>query len=196
MRHLFPDLRYAFRGLARSPLFTSVALLSIALGIGANTAIFTLVDEVLLRQLPVKDPGQLVLFNGARNHYGNNSGGNMLSFPMYEDFRDDFVERGTAPALPRVSLKVANGAPAPKIFSGMFARRAVAMNVGVDGQTERVPGELVSGTYFPRYSACAPRSAGSSPRTTTSGATARSPCSATTTGGPVSAQTRKSSGRS
>jgi hypothetical protein len=148
MRHLFPDLRYAFRGLARSPLFTSVALLSIALGIGANTAIFTLVDEVLLRQLPVKDPGQLVLFNGARNHYGNNSGGNMLSFPMYEDFRDDFVERGTAPALPRVSLKDVNGAPAPKIFSGMFARRAVAMNVGVDGQTERVPGELVSGTYF------------------------------------------------
>ncbi len=148
MRHLVPDLRYAFRGLARSPLFTSVALLSIALGIGANTAIFTLVDEVLLRQLPVKDPGQLVLFNGARNHYGNNSGGNMLSFPMYEDFRDDFVERGSAPTLPRVSLKVANGAPAPKIFSGMFARRAVAMNVGVDGQTERVPGELVSGTYF------------------------------------------------
>jgi predicted permease len=148
MRHLLPDLRYAFRGLARSPLFTSVALLSIALGIGANTAIFTLVDEVLLRQLPVKDPGQLVLFNGPRNHYGNNSGGNMLSFPMYEDFRDDFVERGTAPALPRFSLKVANGAPNPRIFSGMFARRPIAMNVGVDGQTERVPGELVSGTYF------------------------------------------------
>jgi len=123
MRHLFPDLRYAFRGLARSPLFTSVALLSIALGIGANTAIFTLVDEVLLRQLPVKDPGQLVLFNGARNHYGNNSGGNMLSFPMYEDFRDDFVERGATPPLPRVSPPVANGAPTPKVFSGMFARR-------------------------------------------------------------------------
>src|SRR3954468_15813689 len=142
------DLRYAFRGLARSPLFTIVALLSIALGIGANTAIFGLVDEVLLRQLPVKDPGQLVLFNGARNHYGSNSGGNMLSFPMYEDFRDDFVERGSASPLPRVSLKVANGAPALKIFSGMFARRAVAMNLGIDGQTERVPGELVSGTYF------------------------------------------------
>src|SRR5580765_5290282 len=148
MTHLGRDLQYAVRGLVRSPLFTSVALVSIALGIGANTAIFTLVDEVLLRRLPVKHPEQLVLFNGPRNHYGNNSGGNMLSFPMYEDFRDDFVERGTAPALPRVSLKVANGAPAPKIFSGMFARRAVAMNVGVDGQTERVPGELVSGTYF------------------------------------------------
>src|SRR3954468_10275752 len=142
------DLRYAFRGLARSPLFTIVALLSIALGIGANTAIFGLVDEVLLRQLPVKDPGQLVLFNGARNHYGSNSGGNMLSFPMYEDFRDDFVERGSASPLPRVSLKVANGAPAAKVFSGMFVRRAVSMNLGVDGQTERVPGELVSGTYF------------------------------------------------
>src|SRR5471032_3229139 len=90
--HILRDLRYSFRALARSPLFTSVALLSIALGIGANTAIFTLVDEVLLRQLPVKNPEQLVLFDGARNHYGNNSGGNMLSFPMYEDFRGDFVE--------------------------------------------------------------------------------------------------------
>ena len=96
--HLLRDLRYAFRGLARSPLFTSVALVSIALGIGANTAIFTLVDEVLLRQLPVKSPEQLVLFNGARNHYGNNSGGNMLWFPMYEDFRDDFVEPFDSPA--------------------------------------------------------------------------------------------------
>ena len=153
------DLRYAFRGLARSPLFTGVALLSIALGIGANTAIFTLVDEVLLRQLPVRDPGQLVLFNGPRNHYGNNSGGNMLSFPMYEDFRDDFVDpadsrggaqgRGSSDVrLPRVSLKLATLAPAVKVFSGMFARRPVAMSIGIGGQTERVPGELVSGTYF------------------------------------------------
>src|SRR5216110_2225174 len=132
--HIVRDLRYAFRGLARSPLFTSVALLSIALGIGANTAIFTLVDEVLLRRLPVRNPDQLVLFNGARNHYGNNSGGNMLSFPMYEDFRDDFVEpidpqaaplaqsdRSTASTLPRASRPVANGAPVRKVFSGLFA---------------------------------------------------------------------------
>ena len=146
MKHLARDLKYAFRGLARSPLFTTVALVSIALGIGANTAIFTLVDEVLLRQLPVKQPEQLVLFSGARNHYGSNSGGNMLSFPMYEDFRDNFVD---APAtLARVSRRVPNPAPTPKVFSGLFARRSLAMNVGVDGPTERVPGEIVSGTYF------------------------------------------------
>src|ERR1700704_4586609 len=130
MRHLTRDLRYAFRGLARSPLFTTVALLSIALGIGANAAIFTLVDEVLLRMLPVKDPEQLVLFNGARNHYGSNSGGNMLSYPMYEDFPHNFVDSGTK--LPRVSQTVANPAPTPKLFAGMFARRQIAMNVGVN----------------------------------------------------------------
>jgi predicted permease len=146
MGHLIRDLQYAWRGLTRSPMFTAVALLSIALGIGANTAIFTLVDEVLLRMLPVKDPEQLVLFNGARNHYGSNSGGNMISYPMYEDFRDNFVDSATK--LPRISQTVPNPAPTPKVFSGMFARRQIAMNVGVNGQTERVSGELVSGTYF------------------------------------------------
>src|SRR5580704_856816 len=148
MKHLTRDLRYALRGLIRSPLFTSVALLSIALGLGANTAIFTLVNEVLLRGLPVKNPEQLVLFTGSRNHYGNNSGGNMISFPMYEDFRDNFVDRKNAPAMPRVSLAVSDPAPTPKIFQGLFARRPAAINVGIDGATERVPGELVSGTYF------------------------------------------------
>src|SRR5262245_49872559 len=149
---LLRDLRYAWRGLTRAPLFTAVALASIALGIGANTAIFTLVDEVLLRTLPVKNPGQLVLFNGALDHFGSNSGGrganggiDVLSFPMYEDFRDNFVENGK---LPRVSATVDNPAPTPRIFSGMFARRTTALNVGVDGQSERVPGEMVSGTYF------------------------------------------------
>src|SRR5881296_2518790 len=123
MFHLTRDLRYAWRGLVRAPLFTLVSVVSIALGIGANTAIFTLVDEVLLQTLPVKHPEQLVLFNGARNHYGNNAGGNMLSFPMYEDFRDNFVDAAT---LPRVSQTVPNPAPTPKIFSGLFARRPVA----------------------------------------------------------------------
>ena len=148
MRHLTRDLRYAVRGLARSPLFTAVALLSIALGIGANTAIFTLVDEVLLRRLPVREPSQLVLFNGARNHYGSNAGGNMLSFPMYEDFRDNFVDHGAAPKPRRVTAPVGVNPTSPPVFTGMFARRGVPMNVGANGQTERVPGELVSGTFF------------------------------------------------
>jgi predicted permease len=146
MGHLVRDLQYAWRGLTRAPMFTAVALLSIALGIGANTAIFTLVDEVLLRMLPVGHPEQLVLFNGARNHYGSNSGGNMISYPMYEDFRDNFVDSVTK--LPRISQTVPNPAPTPKVFSGMFARRPIGMNIGVNGQTERVQGELVSGTYF------------------------------------------------
>ena len=55
------ELRYSFRSLRKSPVFTAVAVLSLALGIGANTAIFTLLDQILLRVLPVKDPQQLVL---------------------------------------------------------------------------------------------------------------------------------------
>jgi predicted permease len=145
---MFRNLRYAWRGMARAPLFTAVAVVSISLGIGANTAIFTLVDEVLIRLLPVKAPEQLVLFTGSRHHYGSNSGGNMLSYPMYEDFRDNFVDRNGAPALPRVSQPLPNPAPTPTIFSGIFARRPIAMNVGIEGRTERVIGELVSGTYF------------------------------------------------
>ena len=103
MPHLLRDLRYACRGLLRAPLFTIVALVSIALGIGANTAIFTLVDQVLLRQLPVRAPEQLVLFTQVGPHFGNNRGGNATSFPMYEDFREAFVDHAIVPALPRVS---------------------------------------------------------------------------------------------
>ena len=102
-------------------------------------------DEVLLRALPVKNPDELVLLSGPRDHYGSNSGGNMLSFPMYEDFRDNFVQHGPQP---RISSVIDNPAPTPKIFSGIFARRTTALNVGIDGQTERVPGEMVSGTFF------------------------------------------------
>ena len=56
MANILADLRLALRGLRRSPLFATVAILSLALGIGANTAIFTLIDQILLRKLPVKDP--------------------------------------------------------------------------------------------------------------------------------------------
>ncbi len=147
MRHLTRDLRYAWRGLTRSPIFTLVALLSIALGIGANTAIFTLVDQVLLRQLPVREPDQLVLLTQVGPHYGNNNGANASSLPMYEDFREAFVDHTVSPPLPRLSQPYGVQSSGP-VFSGLFARYPLAMNVGFNGNTERVSGELVSGTYF------------------------------------------------
>jgi predicted permease len=128
MTHLAADLRYAWRTLRQTPVFTIVAVLSIALGIGANTAIFTLVDQVLLRLLPVKDPARLVMLRGPSGdqHYGANYGNQMLSYPMYEDFRDH-----------------------NEVFDGMFGRHQLGVQVGFNGGTERATGEIVSGTYFP-----------------------------------------------
>src|SRR5260370_14939768 len=82
------DLKYTFRMLARTPGFTAVAVLTRALGIGANTAIFTLLDQVLLRLLPVKNPQQLVLLTMRGHHYGSNWCGDAISHPMFRDLRD------------------------------------------------------------------------------------------------------------
>jgi len=120
------DLKFALRSFKKSPVFTAVAVLSLALGIGANTAIFTLLDQILLRLLPVKDPRQLVLLTMKGFHYGGNWGANALSFPMYRDFK-------------------ANN----KVFTEMFCRFPYRVSLGYNGQTERIAGELVSGTYFP-----------------------------------------------
>jgi predicted permease len=126
MGRLGQDFRYALRTFRKSPVFVLVAVLSLAFGIGANTAIFTLVDQVLLRLLPVKDPQQLVLLWGRGPHYGSNNGRYKLSYPMYEDFRDH-----------------------NQVFSGMLCKWETSMSVSSEGRTERVDGELVSGTYFP-----------------------------------------------
>jgi predicted lysophospholipase L1 biosynthesis ABC-type transport system permease subunit len=67
------DLRLAIRGLRRSPLFATVAILSLALGIGANTAIFTLIDQILLRKLPVAAPEELVMLHQQGPNMGSNS---------------------------------------------------------------------------------------------------------------------------
>ena len=88
MSSFHQDLRYAFRSLRKSPLFTSVAVLSLALGIGANTAIFTLIDQLILQLLPVRNPEELVLLTARGSHYGSNTGSNSISYPMYQDFRD------------------------------------------------------------------------------------------------------------
>src|SRR5204863_8544052 len=88
MVSVLQDLRFAFRTLRKSPLFTSVAVLSLALGIGANTAIFSLIDQIILQLLPVRNPEELVLLTARGNHYGSNTGSNSISYPMYQDFRD------------------------------------------------------------------------------------------------------------
>jgi predicted permease len=119
------DLRLAIRGLRRSPLFASVAILSLALGIGANTAIFTLIDQILLRKLPVKNPDELVMLYQEGPHAGSNMGQRMHSYPMYQEF-----QKRAEP------------------FSEVLARRLVATSVSVDNQTERLEAEMVSGNYF------------------------------------------------
>src|SRR6058998_2642159 len=125
MGNIGGDIRYTFRMLARTPGFTAVAVLTLALGIGANTAIFTLLDQVLLRLLPVKDPQQLALLTMRGRNYGNNWGGNAISYPMYRDFQDH-----------------------NEVFSGMFCRFPTRVSLTFGGQAERVEAELVSGTYF------------------------------------------------
>ena len=122
---LFRDVMYSFRTLARTPGFTAIAVLTLALGIGANTAIFTLLDQVLLRLLPVKDPQRLVLLTMRGHHYGSNWGGNAISHPMFRDFRAHNT-----------------------VFSDMFCRFPIAGSLTVNGQSERASLELVSGTYF------------------------------------------------
>src|SRR4051812_39052968 len=82
------DFLYAIRTLRKAPVFTAVAILSLALGIGANTAIFTLLDQVLLRMLPIQDPQHLVMLDDQGPNMGRVSNENAFSYPMYRDLRD------------------------------------------------------------------------------------------------------------
>jgi predicted permease len=119
------DLRLALRGLRRSPLFATVAILSLALGIGANTAIFTLIDQILLRKLPVAAPEELVMLYQQGTNMGSNMGSRMHSYPLYQD-----LQKRAEP------------------FADVLCRRLIAASVSVDNQTERVEAEMVSGNYF------------------------------------------------
>src|ERR671918_2545507 len=119
------DLRYALRGLRRSPLFSIVAVLSLALGIDANTAIFTLVDQILLRKLPVKAPDELVMLYQEGVHNGSNMGTRMHSYPIYQDY-----QKRAAP------------------LSEVLCRRVEDASVRIDDHTERLEAELVSGNFF------------------------------------------------
>jgi predicted permease len=120
------DLRFAFRSLGKSPVFTAVAVASLALGIGANTGMFSMLDQILLGLMPVHEPSALVQLKQNGAIYGSNSGMNTLSYPMYADLRDR-----------------------NQVFTGMLARNWRSVSVSFAGRSERAGAELVSGTYFP-----------------------------------------------
>jgi putative ABC transport system permease protein len=124
------DVRFGLRMLRRSPGFTAVAIAILALGIGANAAIFSLTDQLLLRSIPVPHPGQLVelISPGPENGHtwGDGIQGSSFSYPMFEDLRGRLVQP----------------------FSGLLATYPVTVDVSGAGTPERVPGELVSGNYF------------------------------------------------
>src|SRR3954466_12225930 len=85
---MLTDLKYAFRMLTKAPVFAVIAILTLALGIGANSAIFSVIDTVLLRPLPFKDPAQIVNVWGRYANDGGKVRGNVHSFPDYLDLRD------------------------------------------------------------------------------------------------------------
>jgi putative ABC transport system permease protein len=124
------DLRFAIRQLRKSPGFTLTAVLTLALGIGANAAIFTLFDRVLLRMLPVERPRELVrfewtgAFSGSMSSFGGDSY-NYFSYPMYKDLRDQ-----------------------SQVFEGMLAADKASVGLSWHNQAENKDAEIVSANYF------------------------------------------------
>jgi len=119
------DIRYACRRLARQPGFTIVMVLTLAVGIGANTAIFSVIDALLLESLPVDHPRELVLLNPTGLRNGWTTGDLTWSYPAYQGIRD-----------------------AQRVFSGLIAERTDAVNLTIDGATQRAIASIVSGNYF------------------------------------------------
>ena len=125
MHTTFADLRLALRGFRRNPLFATVAVLSLALGIGANTAIFTLLDQIVLRKLPVRAPHELVMLYQDAAIFGSNVGTRANSYPLYQDF-----QKRAEP------------------LAEVICRHLTEASVSIDNSTERVQAEMVSGNYF------------------------------------------------
>jgi predicted permease len=117
MENLLKDLRYAFRSLVKRPGFTIVAILTLALGIGINTTVFSLANSVFLRQLPVASPQNLVWIFSNRD--------NPNSYPDYLEYQQQ-----------------------TELFDGVMAYDWIGLNLGSNGQSERVEGTVVSGNYF------------------------------------------------
>ena len=118
MRTLVQDLRYATRMLLKNTGFTAVAILTLALGIGANTTVFSVVNALVLRQLPVNRPGELAFVQNSTYGPGH-------SFPNYRDLRDG-----------------------NHVFSGLIAYRVAPMELETSSGAERIWGYLASGNYF------------------------------------------------
>jgi predicted permease len=128
MNNIQLDIRTALRSLRKSPGFTTVAVLSLALGIGANTAIFSLLDQALWRQLAVRNPGELVLLHlpvGPSGSTTADSSETSFSHPVYLNLR---------------------GPDAP--WQALIARNQTSVAIGYQGRSERVRAELVSGNFF------------------------------------------------
>ena len=129
MQNLWKDITFGLRMLAKSPGFTAIAVITLALGIGANTAIFSLMNQILLRQLPVKNPNELVILRapGPQTGHVSTDGDSTESFsyPMYKGLRDT-----------------------NSVFSGVLARYGFSASVASHGQTDRASGEVVTGNYF------------------------------------------------
>jgi predicted permease len=126
MAAILQDFQYSFRTLRKSPVFLAVAVVSLALGIGANTAIFTLIHQLILQPLPVRDPEQLVMLAGRGKHYGGNNGPDRISYPMYREIRDQ-----------------------NQVFSAMFGTYPSTVSATFQGATELIGADFVSGNYFP-----------------------------------------------
>src|SRR5258706_7879241 len=132
LEQLFQDLSYALRALRRSPVFALVAVLSLALGIGANTAIFSLIDALLLRNLPVREPSRLVAVGNPARVSSLSSGSvrnDLFSCPLYEQILSQ-----------------------NQVFTDIFASgRTGKLTVGIASPSEpneTARGRLVSGNYF------------------------------------------------
>jgi predicted permease len=129
MGNFVQDLKYALRTLGKNPGFAIVAVITLALGVGANTAIFSLTDQVLLRLLPVERPQELAILRSPGPSPGRNwndgPGGTSFSYPAYKNLRDQ-----------------------NQVFSGLLARFSTQVSVAAQGSSELATGELVTGNYF------------------------------------------------
>jgi len=138
------DARYGFRAIAANKTYSLVAILSLALGIGANTAIYSFMDSLLLRSLPVSDPKSLAVLNWGTNPTGRDSVMHSMSGNTWSDYQ--WRESGGIFPFPAFELIRTNSAA---VFSSVFAYYPTRkVNVIVKGQAEQTGGEFVSGDYF------------------------------------------------